>query len=197
MADARIRSDEELLTLARDAPEGDMRAFEALVQRYQTRITANCRYITRQPDDAEDLAQEVFVKVFFGMDRFESRSSFRTWIQRIKVNHCLNHVKKSSRVVVQDLGDAGLEELGVEPTAERRMNRIDDRERIGEILDSLSDTLRIPLILRDMDRLSYQEIAETLGVGLSAVKMRIKRAREEFRSRYSRPAARRERSPVP
>ena len=61
---------------------------------------------------------------------------------------------------------------------------MDDRQRIAKILDSLPSTLRIPLIMRDMDELSYEEIASELRIGLSAVKMRIKRAREEFRRRY-------------
>jgi RNA polymerase sigma-70 factor (ECF subfamily) len=180
------RSDEELFDQARRAFEGDSRAFEALVLRYQGKVVANCRYVTRMPSDAEDLAQEVFVKAFFGMDRFEGRSSFRTWLQRIKVNHCLNHMKKKqgrSFVDVDELA-GGEKELSTPSIAERGLEREDDRQTIGQVLDTMSDALRIPLILRDFDQLSYQEIADALGVGLSAVKMRIKRAREEFRQRY-------------
>jgi RNA polymerase sigma-70 factor (ECF subfamily) len=70
----------------------------------------------------------------------------------------------------------------VAPEAERRVRARSDRERIGFVLDSLSENLRVPLVLRDADGASYQEIADQLGIGLSAVKMRIKRAREEFRS---------------
>src|ERR1700735_816034 len=86
--------DEELVQKARKAPEGDLRAFEQLVLRYQRRVVANCRYITRDRNNAEDLAQEVLVKAFFGLPRFEGRSSFAGWLQRIKINHCLNHLKK-------------------------------------------------------------------------------------------------------
>src|SRR6187402_2523786 len=88
--------DEELLRTARNAPEGDLRAFEQLVRQYQERILADCRYLTRDENNAEDLAQEVFVKAFFGLRGFEGRSSFRHWLQRIKVNHCLNHLRKQS-----------------------------------------------------------------------------------------------------
>ena len=81
------------------------------------------------------------------------------------------------------------EELSVAPVAERRAAAADERERIGRILDSMTDALRIPLIMRDMDQFSYQEIADELGIGLSAVKMRIKRAREQFRQMYREEAS--------
>src|ERR1017187_6010513 len=88
--------DQELLREARKAPEGDLRAFEKLVLRYQRRVVANCRYITRDQNNAEDLAQEVLVKAFFGLRGFEGRSSFAGWLQRIKINHCLDHLKKQT-----------------------------------------------------------------------------------------------------
>lgn len=181
-------SDEELVGLATRSARGDLRAFDRLVERYQTRILANCRHLTRSPDDAEDLAQEVFVKAYFALARFEGRSRFRTWIQRIKVNHCLNHLRKRKDKVFVDVEDEALaaeEALRVDPGAERWAEATDERERVRRVVDSLPDTLRVPLILRDLDGLSYQEIAETLDIGLSATKMRIKRAREEFRRRYA------------
>src|ERR1044072_4597755 len=86
--------DEELLQAARNAPAGDLRAFEQLIGLYQKQILADCLYLTRDDANSEDLAQEVFVKAYFGLGSFEGRSSFRHWLQRIKVNHCLNHIKK-------------------------------------------------------------------------------------------------------
>ncbi len=148
---------------------------------------ADCRYMTRDSDTAEDLAQEIFVKVFFGLRGFEGRSSFRHWLQRIKVHHCLNYLKKQEgkkQVGIDEEVAEKAEQLHVRPTAYTDYAAMDDRQRIAKILDSLPSTLRIPLILRDMDELSYEEIASELRIGLSAVKMRIKRAREEFRRRY-------------
>jgi RNA polymerase sigma-70 factor (ECF subfamily) len=185
-------SDEDLLERARRAGEGDTRAFDELVRRYQEKILANCRYLTRSPHDSEDLAQEVFVKAFFGLRHFEGRASFRTWLQRIKVNHCLNHIKKRSGKVLVELDEIGGETaapLQVGPTAERNVSARDDRRLIAQVLDAMSDTLRIPLVMRELDRMSYQEIAELLGVGLSAIKMRIKRAREEFQRRFREESA--------
>ncbi len=180
----RDLTDEELAEAVRAAGTGDLRAFEELVRRYQERVTANCRYISGAPGDAEDLAQEVFVKAFFGLARFEGRAKFRTWIQRIKVNHCINFVKRKKGKGFVSIDEPGLEGapgMQVEPRAGRRIDALSDRERISAVLDGMSDALRVPLVMRDMDGFAYQEIADELGIGLSAVKMRIKRGREEFR----------------
>ncbi len=182
-------SDEELLVQALNAPEGDLRAFEKLVLRYQKRVVANCRGITRDSNNAEDLAQEVLVKVFFGLRGFERKSSFGRWLQRIKINHCLTHLKKHSGRSFVDVGDPEVDEfdeLQVKVTAEQLAGSISERQMISAILESMPGTLRVPLVLCDMDELSYEEVAQSLGIGLSATKMRIKRSREEFRARYEK-----------
>jgi RNA polymerase sigma-70 factor (ECF subfamily) len=179
--------DEVLVRKAREALEGDLRPFEQLVLRYERRMVANCRYITHDPNEAEDLAQEVMVKAFYGLRSFEGRSTFRHWLQRIKVNHCLNHLKKQegrSYIGVDEPEAGGFDQLRVQATAEHQAEVIGERELIARILNSMTETLRIPLVLCDMDELSYEEVAKVLGISLSAVKMRIKRAREDFRSRY-------------
>ncbi|HXR77578.1 MAG TPA: RNA polymerase sigma factor [Bryobacteraceae bacterium] len=188
LPEGREEMDEELLRQALSAADGDLRAFELLVQQHQKRIVADCRYMTRDESSAEDLAQEVFVKAFFGLRGFEGRSTFRHWLQRIKVHHCLNHLKKQEgirRISLDDDIAVQSEQFRVEPSAHKEFEALDDRQRIASVLESLPSTLRIPLIMRDMDELSYEEIASELELGLSAVKMRIKRAREEFRRRYA------------
>lgn len=179
--------DEDLLQEARNAPEGDLRAFEQLVLRYQSRVIANCRYITRDQNNAEDLAQEVLVKVFFGLRRFGGRSSFGGWLNRIKINHCLDHLRRQgsrSFVGIEEQHVNEFDQLKDLATAERLPEAISDQQRIAEVLDSLSSSLRVPLILSDMDGLTYEEVAQALGISLSAAKMRIKRAREVFREQY-------------
>jgi len=180
-------TDEDLVQGAKRSAEGDTRAFDQLVLRHQRGVLANCRHLSRSAHDAEDLAQEVFVKAFFALGRFEERASFKTWVTRIKVNHCLNHLKKKENQIFVDMEDDSLEfipGMQSEPEVESRDQARSQREIIRQILDSIGDTLRVPLILRDYDKLSYQEIAEQLDIGLSAAKMRIKRAREEFRRMY-------------
>ena len=133
-----------------------------------------------------------FIKAFFALERFEGRASFKTWITRIKTNHCLNHVKKQRRRQFVEIDDEEnhetFEELSTQPVAERNLGAGEDRERIKQVLESMNDTLRIPLVLRDLDKLSYQEIADQLELSLSAVKMRIKRGREEFRRLFDGPS---------
>jgi len=180
-------SDEELVRIVREAPEGDLRAFEVLVERYRKKVLSNCRHITREPSHAEDLAQEVFVKVYFGLARFEGRAAFRSWMQRIKVNHCLNFLKKRGDRQTLDIEDPAVSEEAertISSSLREKMEMDSECEQVNLVLDSLSDGLRIPLIMRDMDGLSYEEIARTLGIGLSAAKMRIKRGREQFQMRY-------------
>jgi RNA polymerase sigma-70 factor (ECF subfamily) len=158
-----------------------------LVERYQDRVTTNCRHLSGSDSDAPDLAQEVFVKAYYGLSRFEGRAKFSTWLQRIKVNHCLNFLKKrrgKTFVEVDQSQERVPEAMRVQPVAERRLEVEDHRDTIRRVLDEMTETLRVPVILRDMDGLAYEEIAERLGIGLSAVKMRIKRGREEFRRLY-------------
>jgi RNA polymerase sigma-70 factor (ECF subfamily) len=181
-------NDDDLVVAAQGAIRGDTRAFDQLVERHRRRTMANCRYLTGSPDEAEDLAQEVFVKVFFGLRRFEARAAFGTWLQRIKINHCLNFLRAQrghTFVDVEDPALEGLPELQVRPTAEARLHASDERRVIEAVLDSLPGTLRVPLIMRDLDGLAYDEIAALLHLKLSAVKMRIKRARDQFRARYA------------
>ncbi len=183
-----LRSDEELVQEATSVAGGVAEPFETLVVRHQGSTLSNCRYLTRSPADAEELAQEVFVRAYFALPRFEGRASFKTWLRKIKVNHCLNFIARRKNRVFVDVDEPGVENapgLTVDAAGEQRLVDAATRERISQIIDSIPDTLRIPLILRDVDGFSYQEIADQLGLGLSAVKMRIKRGREEFRQQFN------------
>jgi len=187
------QTDEQLVAAAQKAMSGDVRAFDQLIRRHQEKVFTNCRYLSGSADDAQDLAQEVFIKAYFSLARFESRSSFGTWIQRIKVNHCLNFLRRKkgkTLVDVQDTSIANEPELRVDPAAGERLISEQEQKSIKAALDQMPDTLRVALIMRDMDGFSYQEIADDLGIGLSAAKMRIKRSREAFREIYKSSADR-------
>jgi len=127
------------------------------------------------------------VKAYFGLRSFEGRSTFRHWLQRIKVNHCLNHVRRRGGGTDLSIEEQGVEEhqqLQIPATADADLDAREDRERIAAVLNAMPATLRVPLIMRDMDDFSYEEVAKALRIGLSAAKMRIKRAREQFRRLY-------------
>ncbi len=179
--------DAALIERAQGSGPGDLRAFDVLVHRHKGHVLANCRYLTGSAEEAEDLAQEVFVKVYFSLGTFEGRAKFRTWLDRIKANHCIDHVRSRRPVRFIDV-DAPehqhLEALRVEPVAAGAGEEPAGQGRVRQVLAAIPETLRIPLVLRDMDEMSYQDIAERMEIGLSAVKMRIKRGRETFRRLY-------------
>lgn len=180
--------DADLVFACLAAPEGDTRAFNEIVRRYEALVRANCRYLTRSEDDSWDLAQEVLVKAYQGLHRFQGRAAFRTWLWRIKSNHCLNYLdrwrvrRREQSVPVHD--PVLSERPSKRPSPATIAERSDLASHVHAVLDSLDDEQRIPLVLRDLDGLSYPEIAETLDIGLSAAKMRVSRARDEFRARY-------------
>jgi len=179
--------DQLLVEEALGTRPGDFRAFERLVSRHQSMVRTNCRYISGNEEDALDLAQEVFVKAYFNLKSFRAQSRFSTWLKRIKVNHCLNHVRRQKGKKHVDIEDPALgadERLRTESRASAGLEAREKRERIGATLDAMGETLRVALVMRDLDGLSYQEIADELDLGLSAVKMRINRARQEFRALY-------------
>lgn len=182
-------TDEMLVARIRASPRDDVQHFETLLRRHRARVVANCRYLTGEPAQAEDLAQEVFVKAYFSLAGFRGGSSFKTWLQRIKVNHCLDYLKaRRARpafvdATAEDLASAPV--MAVEPAAERDLLEREQRQRLAAAIDALPDSLRIPLTLRDMDGFTYDEIARRLDLGLSAVKMRILRARRAVRERIA------------
>ncbi len=175
----------ELVEAAQRAHPGDHRAFTELVRRYQSHVYSNCRYLG-SPEDAEDLSQEVLVRAYFGLSRFEGRSSFKTWLDRIKSNHCVNHRKKMQRNRDRTLPLAAAGDLAEPAPQESFPERLSRSRQVDETLLQLSPKLRIPLVLSDMDGVNLSEIAVMLGISLSAAKMRITRGREAFRRIHDR-----------
>ena len=186
-------TDEMLVARIVASPRDDVRHLDTLLLRHRARVVANCRYLTGEPEQAEDLAQEVFVKAYFALGGFRGGSSFKTWLHRIKVNHCFDYLK--ARRARPAFADTTPEDLAaepaaaVEPAAERDLLDSEQRQRLAAAIDALPDNLRIPLTLRDLDGFTYDEIARRLGLGLSAVKMRILRARRTVRERIDVAAA--------
>ncbi|MDY7079846.1 MAG: RNA polymerase sigma factor [Chloroflexota bacterium] len=179
-------SDEELLRLCRERLPGDPRPFRTLVARYRDRVINTAYRFLGDPYDAEDVAQDVFLKVYRGLSDFRSESSFSTWLYCIAVNTCKNEMRRRSRrptLLEPDLGSLGIL-LPAAPSAERAVIACEQRDAVQETLNRLNATGREALILRDVQHLSYQEIAEVLGISLSAAKMRVQRARLAFRELY-------------
>ena len=176
-------TDGELVLAAREAPPGDHRAFTELLKRHQGRVHTNCRYLVSL-EEADDLAQDVLVKAYFGLAKFQARSSFQTWLDKIKTNHCLNHLQKLRRTRERSVPIEVAEEVRDPTEPELLPDRIAEEQAVHEALLGLSPNLRIPLVLSDMDDFTLAEIAEMLNIGLSAAKMRVARGRQAFRELY-------------
>ena len=180
-------SDGELVRLCQERLPGDLRPFRTLVARYRDQVINTAYRFLGDPHDAEDVAQEVFLKVYRGLPGFRATSSFSTWLYRITVNTCQNELRHRSRQ--PSLLEPDLEGLGIRlptvPSAEQVTIAREQRDAIQDTLNRLSETDREALTLRDVQGLSYQEISAVLGIGLSAAKMRVRRARLAFRELYS------------
>ncbi len=169
--------DEHLIRRFRN---GDVSAFEELVRAYQDRIYNLCRYMLRDPRDGQDAAQDVFLKAYRGLEDFKPDASFYTWIYRIAVNTCLDYKRKSRREALKykSLTEAS---RSVEPYSPQTHESQDAAEAIQQALAELRENSRAVLVLREIEGLSYEEIAEVLRTSVNAVKSRISRARQELR----------------
>ncbi|MDO4562592.1 MAG: sigma-70 family RNA polymerase sigma factor [Clostridia bacterium] len=161
------------------AANGDESAFENLVRTYQSRVYAICLSMLKNPEDAEDAAQEAFVKCFRSMSAFRGDSSFYTWLCRLTMNVCLDalRAKKEAAADIDECFDLADEKEGVEDRVLREERRRVVRSAIGK----LPVDFRMPLILRDMQSLSYEEIGNALDLSCGTVKSRLFRARDKLR----------------
>jgi RNA polymerase sigma-70 factor (ECF subfamily) len=177
----------------RQVQDGDMSAFSRLVVKYQDRVLNVCWRVCGNPDDAQDLAQETFLHAMekIGLYRFEA--SFYTWLFRIAVNQALSHRRKAKRVMLSlHDGDGQWRERALERASgdgehsEDPLARLTSRELQDRVLDALNhldDDYRAIIVLRDIESLDYQEIAEVLEINVGTVKSRLHRARMALRDK--------------
>lgn len=173
---------------------GDADAFGVLVDRYGARIRRLVLGFVRREQDAEDVVQDSFLKAFARLDRFDGRSSFYTWLYRIAANTAMDHNKKvRRRPAPLPLSPWREDEPG--PTADppapgpspvQGAVRAELRERIDAALETLPDMYREVLVLRELEGLSYDDIARVLRVRRGTVESRLFRARERLRTRLGR-----------
>jgi len=176
-----MNEDNRLLT---EFKSGNSAAFSELVCKYQDRIFNLCRHMLADPDEAEDAAQDTFVKAFQGLKGFTLTSTFYTWLYRIAVNTCLDYQRKFSlRSIFFPPGKD--EHLNIVPSAGPSPEAVcSDRQSLHALKDALnqlSKKLRTVIVLKELEGLSYEEIAEVLDVSVGTVKSRIFRAREELK----------------
>ena len=176
------------------ARAGDAQAFTELVNHYERKIYRLAKHITQNDEDAEDVLQEAFLKAYEHLDGFKGDSKFYTWIVRIAVNEALMRLRKrkTDRSVPLDepveLGEESVaREIAVwEDNPEQQYSQEEWRRILDEAVESLKPDFRTVFVLRDIEELSTEETAETLGISVPAVKSRLLRARLALRERLTR-----------
>src|SRR4029450_2352220 len=161
----------------------DNAAWELVVARYRRKVFHIAYKFTGKHDEAEALQQEIFLKVFRSLDKFHRDADFSTWLSSVARNYCIDHYRASKRekeVVVEDLVAFDLAPAPVGSNPHRALEDHDRRSSPRRGLESLPEKLREAVVLRDLHGLSYQEMADQLGLPEGTVKSRINRGREEL-----------------
>ena len=189
--EAGVFDESELVAKAR---EGDTSAFNRLVTQYERKIFRLAKHITQNDEDAEDVLQESFLKAYEHLKNFHGQSKFYTWLVRIAVNESLMKLRKrksDKTVPLDEPVDTGEDMVAREIAVwEENPEQKYSREELGTILDEAVDSLRpafrTVFVLRDIEELSTEETAETLGISIPAVKSRLLRARLQLREKLTR-----------
>lgn len=170
--------------LVRRAQREDKEAFEELIRRHQHRVFAVAGGIVRRREDVEDIAQQVFVKAYFSLKRFDQRAAFSTWLYKITVNECWDMLrKKKVRPLVYEADLSEEQARQVISSAEKGKEvpdiseRLEARQRVERLLKGLDERDRLMLILKEVEGFSIEEIADVLDLNANTVKVRLFRAR--------------------
>ena len=183
--------DDKEIEIVKRAQQGDRDAFRQLVETYQRKVYGICIGMLKDPDDSMDVSQEVFIKVYRYLEKFNFESSFYTWLYRITVNKCIDFIRKQKRKREVDYDDGILRgdnvegddsilpsRLGINP--DKVYGRKELRGKMLQALETLSEKHRTILILREVEGLAYDEIAEVLQISKGTVMSRLYHARRYF-----------------
>jgi RNA polymerase sigma-70 factor (ECF subfamily) len=171
-------ADDRLVEAAR---QGDRAALEQLLRLHQPRIHAVCRRLTGNDADALDATQDALISIVRGLEGFDGRARFSTWCYRIATNAALDELRRRARrpdlALVDREGDVS---EPIDPGALAELDRVDDRDRLDAALRAISVEFRTAVVLRDVCRLDYAEIAEVLALAPGTVRSRIARGRAQL-----------------
>lgn len=185
--DSEEASEDEKLLVER-ARKGDLHAYDTLVRKYQERIYGTLYHMTANHEDANDLAQETFIKAFQALNSFKGGSSFYTWIYRIAVNKAINFLKQRKNRTQMSLDDLDYNAehnpdfvaLVSEKTPRREVNLSELQEKLNVAMQRLSEPHRMVVTLHDIQGLSHEEIAEIMDCNVGTVRSRLFYARQQL-----------------
>jgi len=180
---------EEDIQLIARARRGDERAFRSLLEKYERPVFSICMRMVRNREEATDLAQESFIKVFSMLERYDPSYAFSSWLFKITSNLCIDFLRKRrvetypmDAPIDGEKGEIARQYESPAPDPDTVLGRKETMERLNAAIDGLPDHYRVMLILRHQENLSYEEIAATLEIPLGTVKARIHRAREMLKA---------------
>ena len=176
--------------LVQRARQGDLEAYDDLIRRYQERIYATIYHMTSNHEDANDLAQESFIKAFQALKSFKGGSSFYTWLYRIAVNKTINFLKQRrnrTHISLNDLDfnaehNPDLVALISEKTPHREVNLAELQEKLNAALLKLSEPHRLVVVLHDVQGMSHDEIAKIMDCNIGTVRSRLFYARQQLQA---------------
>jgi RNA polymerase sigma factor (sigma-70 family) len=178
--------------LVRRCLAGDEKAYRELIELYQAQVFSICLRMVRRREDAEDLTQETFVRMFRALDRYDPQRPFAAWILTIASRLAIDHIRRRRVSPVslthQEPGSEETRELDVADPGlgpDEITSRSEEERNANELIQSLPNHYRIVVVLRHQQDLSYEEIAEALNLPLGTVKARIHRAREILKTRLA------------
>lgn len=178
------------IELIRLVQQGETNAFSELVERYQTKVYSLALRMCGSEDDAFDLAQEAFLRAWQSLGSYRSDAAFSSWLYRLTSNVCIDYLrkKKRSRVISLTFEDDEGEQAQLElpdsaPTPEQRLLQKEEQALLREAMNALPVEARQILTLRAINGLSYEQIAEVMGLPEGTVKSRLSRAREQLRKK--------------
>src|SRR5512139_1675145 len=168
---------------------GDQAAWEAIVRLYRRKVFNVAYKFVGRHDQAEDLTQDVFLKLYKSLDTFDRRANFQTWLISVSRNLCIDHyraVRKERETINRDVDPNELTPVSPDTRADTQLEQRDRVKLLRKALDKLAPTLRTAVMLRDIQELTYQEIADRLHLPEGTVKSRINRGRTELARQVER-----------
>jgi len=188
-ADAATPAPQEIDSLIERCLKGDQTAWETIVRLYWRKVFNIAYKFVGRHDEAEDLTQDVFLKLFKSIKTFDRRANFSTWLISVSRNLCIDHYRSVRREHDAVTHDIDVVTLAQPSTIDSPLATLERRDRVALLraaLDKLAPSLRLAVMLRDIQELSYQEIAGRLGVPEGTVKSRINRGRTELARQIAR-----------
>ncbi len=179
--------DEDEKNLVEKSAGGDIDAFETLIQSHQKKVYNIALRMTKNPEDAQELSQDAFVRAFIAIKKFRGDSSFATWLYRITMNVCTDFLRKRNKASVISIEQSVYESQQTmqladnEPGPDEISEKNQLKKLVKEAMDLLPPEHREVLILRDLLDMTYKDIANTLSINEGTIKSRINRARENLK----------------